>query len=96
MFFCRMSEIIWEGKVKFAGAGSPGRCLLFPGDTVFGAVFYGLVDVFIPVIIKGEHFHKTGIIDLKCCRCKFDAYFTENAFSQIDYRYLHGNPLFFI
>jgi hypothetical protein len=67
--------------------------LLFPGNTIFGAVFYSFMDLFISVIIQDQYLYIAGIIDLKGMGCHINTDLAENTVSHINNRFFHGNPL---
>ena len=88
-----MGTGLYVGKNKTQGIK---KGYLFPGNTILGAVFYCLMDIFVRIIIQGQYLYKTCVVYPEPMGCQLDADFTKYALSHIKNRYFHGCicPLF--
>ncbi len=72
-----------------SGGGS-----LFHGNAVFGAIFNGLVDIIVGVVIKEQNINKPGIINSKRMGRQLHTDFTKNTAADFNNRGAHENISF--
>jgi hypothetical protein len=67
--------------------------LLFPGNTIFWAVYNSFMDFFIGIVIQGQHFNKACAVYLKRLGRQFNADFAKYTLSQIKDWFSHPDFL---